>query len=161
MSDPLDDIILHVMRGVDFHALYPSRVISQNSDGTLELIPDSSHIKLPSKVPLRLGLPGVAVKVAAGARVLVGFENGDEHTPVALLWEASGLTQLQLGVGATDGVALDSKVQAQLSALKSAISSAVVVPNDGGASLKSTIIAALSSWPGSVGSALVKAKDTP
>ena len=93
--------------------------------------------------------------------MLVGFENGDEHTPVALLWEASGLTQLQLGVGATDGVALDSKVQAQLSALKSAISSAVVVPNDGGASLKSTIIAALSSWPGSVGSALVKAKDTP
>lgn len=56
-------------------------------------------------------------------------------------------------------VALAEKVAAELSALKAAITSAVPVPMDGGTSLKATILAALSSWPASVGSATVKAKE--
>lgn len=157
MSDVLDDIIRHTMRGTDFHALYPAKVVSQNSDdGTLELAADSDHIKLPSRVPLRLGLPGVAVKVQAGARVLVGFENGDEHAPVALLWEAAGLLELDLGVGATAGVVLDTLISQALTTLKQAISTAVIVPSDGGASFKSTLIASLSGWPGTLGSSKVK-----
>lgn len=55
-------------------------------------------------------------------------------------------------------VALAEKVLAELNALKSALSSAVVVPMDGGASLKATILAALSSWPSAVGSDSVKVK---
>lgn len=50
----------------------------------------------------------------------------------------------------------DAKLQAALSALKSAISGAVTVPNDGGASLKSTILAALGSWPPATTSAKLK-----
>lgn len=55
-------------------------------------------------------------------------------------------------------VALAEKVLTELTALKSALASAVVVPMDGGASLKATILAALASWPASMGSASVKVK---
>lgn len=48
---------------------------------------------------------------------------------------------------AARAVTRDDLNQSALSALKSAISGAVTVPNDGGASLKSTILAALGSWP--------------
>lgn len=65
---------------------------------------------------------------------------------------------VQLGAAGGQFVALENLVGAQLSALKSAISGAVTVPNDGGASLKSTILAALSTWPASV--AATKAKAT-
>lgn len=87
-------IIMGVVGRTDFHALYPSKVVTQNTDGTLELQPDSAKLKPISKVPIRLGLPGVTVKVAAGARVLLGFEQGDPSRPRALLWEADSMTEL-------------------------------------------------------------------
>ncbi len=73
-----------------------------------------------------------------------------------------GGLRLHFGAAASFGggaqfVALASLVTAQLNALKSAISGAVVVPNDGGASLKSTLLAALGSWPASVASGNLKA----
>lgn len=80
--------------GVDYHAHYACKVVSQNADGTLELHPDEARIGDTSKVPIRLGIPGAAVKVAAGSRVMVGFENGDPARPVATLWEASSVQEI-------------------------------------------------------------------
>ena len=57
-----------------------------------------------------------------------------------------------------DFVALAGLVETQLSTLKSAISSAVIVPNDGGASFKSTLLSGLTGWPGSVAATKMKAK---
>lgn len=54
--------------------------------------------------------------------------------------------QLQVK-GAAAALSRDDRVQSVLSALKSAIGGGVTIPNDGGASLKSTIMAALASWP--------------
>lgn len=54
-------------------------------------------------------------------------------------------------------VALAEKVEQELTTLKNAINAATPTPNDGGAALKTAILAALSSWPGSVGSEKVKA----
>jgi hypothetical protein len=86
-----------VMARVDYHALYPCRVISQNADLTLELKPDVDKFGPGlSRVPLRLGLPGVSVKVKAQARVLLGFEGGDPQRPVATLWEADGLDEITI-----------------------------------------------------------------
>lgn len=79
---------------VDYCALYPAKVVAQNADGTLELQPDDARFPGLSGIPLRLGLPGVSVKVSGGARVLLAFENGDPSRPTATLWEASGLTEL-------------------------------------------------------------------
>jgi hypothetical protein len=52
--------------------------------------------------------------------------------------------------------ALANLVQAQLSALKTAIQNTVIVPNDGGASFKETLLSGLSSWPASVASSKVR-----
>lgn len=59
---------------------------------------------------------------------------------------------------ATDFGALASLVATQLTTLKTAISAAPVVAGDGGASFKAVLLAALSSWPGSVAATKVKLK---
>jgi hypothetical protein len=55
-------------------------------------------------VPIRYGIPGVVAKVAAGGRVLVGFENGDPSRPVAELWDNASLVELSFA-GGTHAVA--------------------------------------------------------
>lgn len=56
---------------------------------------------------------------------------------------------------AVEALAVASKVATQLTNLKTAISNAVVVAQDGGASFKSTLLAALATWPGDVASTKV------
>jgi hypothetical protein len=91
------DFVLRVMGFVDFHALYPCRVISQNSDGTLELKPDTDRFGPGlSRIPIRLGLPGCKVKVKPQCRVLLGFEAGDAQRPYASLWEQGGLDEITI-----------------------------------------------------------------
>ena len=84
----------------DYHALYPARVVSQNSDGTLELRPDSPRWGSGlSRVPIRHGVPGVTrLEVAQGARVHLGFVPGPDGIPepYAALWEKGSLTKLTI-----------------------------------------------------------------
>lgn len=95
MKGALARFVEQVMGRVDYLALYPCRVVSQNADGTLELKPNTDKMGAGlSRVPLRLGLPGVTVKVKNQARVLLGFEAGDPQRPVATLWEADGLDEI-------------------------------------------------------------------
>lgn len=54
--------------------------------------------------------------------------------------------------GGAQAVALAGHVSQQLSQIRSAISGAATVPQDGGASLKAGILSALGSWPGDVAS---------
>lgn len=69
------------------------------------------------------------------------FTNAKPASTDALVVEAS---EIRLGSDdASDPVALKS----DLDALKNAISNAAVSPNDGGASFKSSILAALAEWP--------------
>jgi len=105
----------------DFFAFYPARVAAQNADGTLEVQPDSAAVPPVSQVPIRLGVPGVKVKVAAGCRVLVGFEGGDPRRPVATLWQFDGPALLELAIGAnpTSYVALATQTKAALDAIVS------------------------------------------
>jgi hypothetical protein len=69
-----------------------------------------------------------------------------------------GPTLIRLGGEAADFVALTTKVTAALNALKSAISSAPTVPQDGGAAFKTALVSALASWPPPVGATKVKAE---
>jgi hypothetical protein len=104
MAEPLSDrikgallaLVRSATRRYDYFALYPCRVLSQNADGTLELVPDDETMPGQSHVPLRLGLPGVSVKVKTGARVLLGYEAGDPQRPVATVWEAAGLERITI-----------------------------------------------------------------
>lgn len=83
---------------------------------------------------------------------------GDEtaHGPVGAVCLPGLDTSARKAAEVNDAVALATLVAAQLTALKSAISGTVIVPNDGGASFKSTLLAALSSWPATVASTKVK-----
>ena len=104
-------IIDHAMRRVDYFALYPAKVVSQNADRTLELKPESSKLPQMSKVPIRLGIPGASVRVSAGARVLVGFENGDPKRPYAGLWDTASLVELVIDGGSNAVARVGSTTQ--------------------------------------------------
>lgn len=89
---------------VDYLALYPCVVSGQDDDGRLHLVPEDMRLSSCRGVPVRLGIPGVTVRVATGARVLLGFEAGDPARPVATLWESGSVTELVVN-GATTGAA--------------------------------------------------------
>ncbi len=121
----LEAFIANRTARIDYCALYPCTVVSQSGQ-LLELQPDSDKVPPISNVPLRLGMPGVEVTVAPGSRVLLGFEAADPRRPVATVWEASSLQSitlapqlsLLLGGGASDGVAMASRVEDAINALK-------------------------------------------
>lgn len=79
---------------LDLAVPYTARVVSQNADGTLELVPYSSKLPPLTRVPIRYGVPGVTANVAAGARVLVEFEEGQASRPVATVWDTASVTEL-------------------------------------------------------------------
>lgn len=91
---------------VDYLALYPAKVVVQDASGLLEVIPDNTAIPPLTGVPLRLSIPG-KVRVAAGARVLIGFDGGRPDHPYASLWESAALERAELGA-ATLGVARET-----------------------------------------------------
>lgn len=90
----LDAVVNALTARVDYLALYPAKVVQDNGDNTLELKPDDARLPGPSRVPMRLGIPGVTVKVNAGTRVLLGFEGGNPGKPVATLWEKDSLREI-------------------------------------------------------------------
>ncbi len=109
---PLVAIINHVMRRVDYLALYGAEVISQNDDGTLELkLADpkvAERVGPASRVPIKYGAPGYSARgVKKGARVLYGWEDGDARRHYAALWsDPSAVADVTLT--ATGGVELNA-----------------------------------------------------
>ena len=81
---------------IDVLAAYPARVVSQASDGSLDVRPDSPKLPPMTGVPIRYGVPGVSARVSAGARVLIEFAGGDPQQPIATVWESASVTELRL-----------------------------------------------------------------
>lgn len=150
-----------VGRRLDYSAAYPARVVNQSGDDTLEVIIDDERMRGEGikRVPIRLGIPGARCEVANNARVRVMFDEQDPSKPFAALWDTnpSDVQLIEIGSGA-QYLSRDDKVQQQLNAIKSAISGATVVANDGGASLKSTILSSLSNFPGDTACETIKAR---
>ena len=82
---------------LDYLAFYEAKVIAQNGDGSLELRGDDPRIGDLSHVAIRLGIPGITVRTTPGARVLVGFEDGDPQKPMASFWDSGGILEVRLG----------------------------------------------------------------
>ena len=124
-SDRLKDGLLSMVRAalprVDYLASYWCRVVAQNADGSLEIQPDDARIPGLSNVPPRYGVPGVSAKVAAGCRVLLGFASGDPAQPFATVWDGAAPSEIIIGTGANEPVALGSSLRTELDALWTAI----------------------------------------
>jgi len=97
---------------------YTARVVKQNANGTLQVLPDDKTFKGSGldQVKIRLGVPGT-VTVPSGAHVEIVFEDGDPQKPAAVAFHDGTLTELKLGSGA-DFVALAAKVLTELNAIK-------------------------------------------
>jgi hypothetical protein len=96
----LDRLLGRLTRRVDYTALWPARVVAQQGNGSLDLVPDSPRVAPCQGVPYRT-LRGLSVDVAAGARVLLGYEGGDPSQPYALAWELGSATAVRVNGGST------------------------------------------------------------
>ena len=94
----LSRLVAALTRRVDHLALYPCTVEAQRADGTLDLRAEDDRLGSPASIPYRT-LPGLALEVPAGARVLLGFEGGDPARPYAALWELGDVTRWTLDGG--------------------------------------------------------------
>lgn len=113
----LERLIRWVTRDSLFLGQYTAQVVTQNADGTLDLLPDDARLRAQGlqSVPIRHGLPGVTVKVPPGERVLLGFDNGDARQPYAALWHEGQVLEVQIG-GAVP-VAMSTQTDANFAAL--------------------------------------------
>jgi len=91
-------------RRLDYHALYPSTVMRQAANGTLDLLPDDERMRGTGcqGIRLRHGLPGYTCTVPVATRVLLGFEAGDPKRPHAALWDAGAVTTITFDGGTED-----------------------------------------------------------
>lgn len=95
-------------RRVDYHALYPASVVSQDgAGGPLDLRPDTEALPPPQAVPLRV-VNGVKLTLPAGTRVLLGYEAGDPSRPYAVLGPVADVTRFAVN-GASTKAARDGE----------------------------------------------------
>lgn len=92
IDDPLHAgltaLVKQTMRYVDYHPAYSAKVILQRANGTLDVAPDDSRLPPMTSVPVRVPVPGMKIKVDAGSRVVILFENGDPTRYSAHLYES-------------------------------------------------------------------------
>jgi hypothetical protein len=132
--------------------LYPAEVVSQGSDGMLEVLVDHPDLRGTGMAGLELwtGIDGLKVELEKGDRVLVGFLEGSQAKPFAMLSPNGGTAKkititagtpivlensmVKVG-GAAEFVALADKVKTELDKIKTAAAAAIlaVTPSDGGA----------------------------
>lgn len=119
-NDSLTSALNGIRQEASYARMWPADVVSQHSDGTLELKPLDSEISGfgLDNVPIRYGIPGTKATVSSGTRVRVGFDGGDPSRPFAALWDSGSVTLLTLGDGTSDFVALANQVLTQLNAIQ-------------------------------------------
>lgn len=95
--DRLKGPLRSIARRADPLALYRcmySAVLKAQSANLLkvDVQPDDPLLPPMSNIPLRHGIPGLTVRLAAGAGLLVGWDNGNPTAPFAALWSNPSTT---------------------------------------------------------------------
>lgn len=140
IKDSLLRIVSHVLRPTDYHAMYPARVVSQTSEGLLEVQPEDARLKGMGNIPIRYGIPCVNARIRKGSRVMIEFENGNPNAPVATVWDTASVEKLvvapdKLFIGTDGGDAwpiarMGDMVECYLTVPE--VAKAVLVPNPTG-----------------------------
>ncbi len=76
--------------------LFRARVVGQNGDTTLELVPTDPRLPPLSRIPIRVPAGVTRVEVSSGV-ALVQHENGDPSKPVVVGFEAGAATLVRHG----------------------------------------------------------------
>lgn len=150
------------------------RVVQMSAD-RLELQAVRPSVGLPDVLPVSMwpGVAGAHAEPTPGAEVLVEFIEGDRTMPIVTHfagkdgegWAPVNLTfdattLIKLGLGASEYVALANLTEQRFTQLKTAISTATPVVEDGGAAFKAALLLTLTnlSWPQSVAATKVQAE---
>jgi hypothetical protein len=90
-STALGKIRAQAKQEVDYSREWPCKVVKQNADGTLQLLPDDAVMRGAGRgldhVPIRYGMPGMKALISAGARCHLAFAAGDPSRPFVCSWE--------------------------------------------------------------------------
>lgn len=88
-SGLLDRFLAGIRQEIQFSRRYPARVVSQNSDGTLQIKPLDRKLKGGglNRVKIKTGLPGFVVRVGPGSVGTLEFDEGDPSKSVVTDWE--------------------------------------------------------------------------
>lgn len=87
-SEPLEkQIARRIDKKLDYTRPYTAKVLAQHGN-TVDLMPEDERMKGQgiTRVPIRMGMPGVEVTFPPGAIVLLGWENADRSKPYATCW---------------------------------------------------------------------------
>jgi hypothetical protein len=99
-----------VGRRVDLSNQYPAVCASDSAaDGTVDVIADDPRVRGTgiSRVAVRPGLPGTTVRLRAGSRVTLYFEDNDVNKPAASMWQ-SGAGALEILIEADTQLTLQA-----------------------------------------------------
>lgn len=81
-------------RHLPFALLYPCRVLKDWGDGHLDLQPEAPYSEvLPpmTRIPLKMGTPGLRVKIKAGAGVWLHFGAGEADAPFCATFDTASV----------------------------------------------------------------------
>jgi len=86
----VDGILERAQRKNQYGYRYRCKVTRQNADGTVDVLTDDDRMKGRgiSKCAIRCGFPGATIKVSAGARCVVGWDDADPTLPFVSDWES-------------------------------------------------------------------------
>lgn len=104
-------------------SFYSGRMVAQ-AGASVDFVPDDDTVPGMQRVPLLLGVPGLSIQAAPGARIGMGFYGGDGSKPYAGLFDSGTLLSyaltcpsIQLGAASATPVAHAIEALAGLQAI--------------------------------------------
>jgi hypothetical protein len=98
LKEGLEEFVLRLVSKYDYSGVHGYTVVSQNSDGTLELKPDDADHDPPlSSVPIKYDSPSNRVTVKSGATCNVMYTNKDPSRYFAFGFDPGDYELVELG----------------------------------------------------------------